>query len=267
MSYYDDEAIIDLLEDYDDDESFDEDDYDDEDYDDDEFFDEDDYDDEDYDDDESLAEGDGEFFFRRRHRRRRRRRRRARLRRARAAKARRLSTNIRGIRKATVRTPAGKASIRLPKAVVTKEELKKSLAKVGMEIRKNGKAITRLGSNIRKVDKSSISRVNGLEGKLSKFEKKTKKDIDAAKQQALLPLLLQSTPKPQSATLTPAADQTGVPAGSTKYSITNTEYASDDNTLLLLLLAGGLSGGGSGGLFGGGSNSLLPILLISDVLK
>ena len=260
MSYYDDEAIIDLLEDYDDDESFGEDDYDDEDYDDDESFDEDDYDDEDYDDDEGLAESDGEFFFRRR-------RRRARLRRARAAKARRLSTNIRGIRKATVRTPAGKASIRLPKAVVTKEELKKSLAKVGMEIRKNGKAITRLGSNIRKVDQSSLKRVNGLEGKLSKFEKKTKKDIDAAKQQALLPLLLQSTPKPKSATLTPAADQNGVPAGSTKVNITNTEYESDDNTLLLLLLAGGLSGGGSGGLFGGGSNSLLPILLISDVLK
>ena len=265
MSYYD-EATLDLLEDYDDDESFYEDDYDDEDYDDDESFYEDDYDDEDYDDDEGLAESDGEALFRR-HSRSRSLRGRSRLYRARGAKARRLSGNIRGLRRAVVRTPAGKASIRLPKAVVTKEELKKSLAKVGMEIRKNGKAITRLGSNIRKVDKSSLKRVNGLEGKLSKFEKRTKKDIDAAKQQAILPLLLQSTPKLKSAVLTKVQDSGQLSAESTKYSITNPEYESDDNTLLLLLLAGGLSGRGSGGLFGGGSNSLLPLLLIGNVFK
>lgn len=201
MSYYDDEATIGLLEDYDDDESF---------Y-------EDDYDDDDYDDDEGLAESNGEGFFPR-HRRR------ARLSRARTAKARRLSTGVKGIRRATVRTPAGKASIRLPMAVVTKEELKKSFAKVGMEIRKNGKAITRLSSNIRRVDKSSLSRVSGLEGKLSKFEKNTNQKIDEAKQQAILPLLRQSKPKLKTITLDDGKSQT----------IKNAEYESINNTLLLL---------------------------------
>lgn len=212
-----------------------------------------------YDDDEGLAEDDAERRYFRRGRRRRTYSR-PRLRRTRVAQGRSLGRGIRGLRQATLQTPRGSATIRLPMSVVTKTELKRKLDEIGKLISQNGKAIKEQEKSIRKVDKFHRSRVTGLESRLSKFEKSVDKKISAAQQQALLPLLLQSPPELKTLTV-----DAGTPVGgNTQYTVTNAEFTEEDNMILLLALAGS----GGGGLFGGGSsNQLVTTLLLAQAIK
>lgn len=147
-------------------------------------------------------------------------------RRPRTASGRGYSSGIRGRSGATLRTPAGNASIRFPANMVTKEELNKALAKVGEDIKKNASAIV---STNKKIDAATVSQVNGfrkIEGKLDGIRQNNM-------MQSMMSMMMQ--PELESITFEKA------PTAGTAAKVTNSDY----ETNLLPMVMGMM--GGSGG--------------------
>lgn len=268
------EEDIDLFTEYDDDDEFAE--YDDDDesaeYDDDDEFAE--YDDDDdesaeYDDDDESIEYAGEEGFgefeperRGRRRRRRRRRRRTRYRKPRRATGRGLGTRVKGRRSGKARLPGGRQiRVRFPKNLVTSDELKGALAKVGKQIRRNGIGITRLDKAVKKVDTMSrradnrLGRdIDQLRKKHIAFEKNTEKKLKDAQQMAMMMQFMQPKPEIQSITFEAA------PAADTATNVSKVSYKEGDNTMLMMAM---MMGGG----FGGDSSNMMMMLLMMQAFE
>ncbi len=207
-----------------------------------------------YDDDdgESLAER-RRFRFRRRgypmFRRRRFRRR--------FRKPRRLRS-VGAIRRAVIRTPAGSARIRLPKAVATRSSVNSRLKEIKQEIGRNTKAIKKVDTTLEKNTGIVDKKINAVSSDLRKSNKKMREQLQQA---TLMPLLLQKTPKIDTATLQNVdANGNVVPGTDQHVKVTNHKFPKDSSSLLpLIFLMGGTDGGGS-------SNMLMMALILSGGL-
>lgn len=193
------------------------------------------------DDDESLAE-----------RRRRRRRRYGRYRRTRIRRTFRRPQrlrSVRSIRHGVVRTPAGTARVRLPKAVATRSSVNARLKEIKTEIGRNTKSIKKVDATLDKNTSIVDKKVNAVSSALRRSNKKMKERLQMA---TLMPLLMQKDPQLESITL--QKDGTG---DLTTHTVTNPTYKSDSNNMLLMMMMGGMGGGGSS------SNMMMMALVLS----
>jgi hypothetical protein len=156
----------------------------------------------------------------------------------RTGKGRKFTRGTRSIRKFSVRTPAGRAQFRLPASVVTKKSFKAALARVGRDIRKNGKAIKSMDKNHKAV----------ISSQSKAFQKKT----DSMKNMAMMNLFMQ--PQLESINIQPR--QPGDPASQFRV---DPNYE-DNNMMLMMMMMG------DNGIGGGSNNSTLMALAFSNML-
>jgi hypothetical protein len=229
--------------------------------------DDDDDDEEEYDEPEDFGEGyddddDGESLAERRYRWRRRRRfpifRRRRFRR-RYRRPRRYRP-VRSIRRAVIRTPAGRAQVRLPKAVPTRASVNARLKEIKREIDRNAKAIKKVDATIEKNTGIVDKKVSAVSADLRRANKRMRERLQQA---MLLPLLLQSKPRLDTVRVQPVDARGRAIDGRNPetFKLSEHKFQSDDNNLLpLVLLMGGMGGGGSS------SNMLILALALSGGL-
>lgn len=164
--------------------------------------------------------------------------------------------------KATINTPAGKAQVALPPDLVTKKELKELEAKVlanNKAILKNGKAISVLNINTKRLDDGLAAHNRSAEG--------IKKTISGIQQgqmfSALLPPKLEKIKVYGGA----AAIET-IPKDEAAAIDVKVKSSSFDslNTLLPLMISGGMSGG-TGSSNNNSMNMMLPLVLLMNDKK
>ncbi len=148
--------------------------------------------------------------------------------------------------RATLSTPAGPASLKLPADLVRKDELRSALAAIGSDIKKNSQAVLKLNAN--------LNDLNGKDGKsthaLSKRLAETDRKVTALQQQQLLSLLMPT--RIEEITTTNAGINDGKPV----VQAVDSMKVDNTNAVIMNMLGAGLGGAGNS------MQSMLPMILL-----
>ncbi|MBD2768078.1 hypothetical protein IC235_09265 [Hymenobacter sp. BT664] len=149
--------------------------------------------------------------------------------------------------RATLNTPAGPASLKLPADLVRKDELRAALAAISSDIKKNSQAVLKINAN--------LNDLNGKDGKstnaLSKRITETDRKIAALQQQQLFSLLLPT--RIEEITI---QDPNGTDGTRLRTEKVDSIKVDNTNALMVSMMSGGFGGGGNS------MTSMMPMLLL-----
>ena len=149
--------------------------------------------------------------------------------------------------RATLNTPAGPASLKLPTDLVRRDELRSALAAIGSDIKKNSQAVLKINAN--------LNDLNGKDGKsthaLSRRLAETDRKVTALQQQQLFSLLMPA--RVEEITTTNPEINGGKPLTQ----VVDSMKVDNTNTLMMNMLATGLGGQGNA------MQSMLPMMLLA----
>lgn len=150
--------------------------------------------------------------------------------------------------RATLNTPAGPASLKLPTDLVRKDELRIALAAIGSDIKKNSQAVLKINANLNDLNSKDGKSTHSLSKRLSETDRK----ITALQQQQLFSLLLPARIEEITTT------NPDINGGRPTTQAVDSMKIDNTNSLLLTMMSGGF--GGLNG--GGGAASMLPMILL-----